>query len=88
LYHDVNGTAIVRWRKIFPFPYGYGTIKGQENIGAMIYTGKAAAGMDEAEFDEAEFDEGYVDEGFFDNSAVDNADWQDAAPAGEEVMVW
>ena len=62
---------------------GEGTIKGKENIGEIIYIGKASAGMDEAEFDE-----GYVDEGFFDNAAVDNGDWQDVAPLGEEVMVW
>jgi len=36
--------------------------------------------------DEGLIDEGYVDEDF-DDAAVDNADWQDAAPLGEGVMV-
>ena len=60
-----------------------GTIKAQGNIGKIIDLRGAAAGMDGAEFDE-----GYVDEGFSDNAVMDDVDWQDAAPLGEEVMVW
>ena len=55
-----------------------------------IYLDGADAGMDGAEFDNADFDEGYVADPII---VLDNADWdagdgQDAAPLGEEAMVW
>ena len=66
-----------------------GTIKEQGNIGKIIDLRGAAAGMDGLfiGMDADTIDEGYVDEGF-DDAAVDNAGWQDAAPLGEEVMLW
>jgi len=45
-------------------------------------------GMDGAGFDESYFDENTMDEDVIDNVDFDNAGWQDAAPLGEEGMVW
>jgi len=61
--------------------YSSGYIQHEGNIGEIIYVDAAAAGT---------IDEGYVDEGMVAAPIItlDNGDWQDAAPLGEEVMVW
>ena len=62
---------------------GYLDKKGMDNVGEIIFLDRAVAGMDEGVIDNA-----VIDEADSDDAAVDNAGWQDAAPLGEEVMVW
>gem|GEM_PF-1675808 len=76
-----------------------GTIEALGDVGEIIYCDYLAdAGADEGVIDESYVDEGFSDNAVmdnadwddadFDDTAVDNAGWQDAAPLGEEVMVW
>ena len=77
--------------------WGGGTIdrKGIMRIGQIIEIDAATAGADAGYVDEGYVDEGYVADPIIvlDNAAVDNGDWdagdwQDAAPLGEEAMLW
>ena len=81
----VCGGTLENYGYIETLYFWYGAMKPWGYIGEIIYINAPSAGMDEAEFDA-----GYVNEGMVADPIIilDDADWQDAAPLGEEAMVW
>ena len=88
LYNDQGYIETLYWSR-HPNGVREGTIaSGYDKIGKIIYIDAASAGADAGYIDEGYFDNGAVDAGSFDNGDWDAGDWQDAAPLGEEAMVW